>query len=99
MMAPEDKASALKRERERQRLTNAYHRVFKTKDGELVIEDIKHQFATDSQVFLPGYDFNPVVAALRDGQRGVLIHIECMLRRPVIGDGDIETPKRKVIKK
>ena len=90
MMAPEDKASALKRERERQRLTNAYHRVFKTKDGELIIADIKTQFATDSQVFLPGYDFNPVVAALRDGQRGVLIHIETMLRRPVIADGDIE---------
>jgi hypothetical protein len=99
MMAPEDKASALQRERERQRLTNAYHRVFNTKDGALIIADIKQQFATDSQVFLPGYDFNPVVAALRDGQRGVLIHIETMLRRPVIGDGDIETPKRKVIKK
>ncbi len=99
MMAPEDKASALKRERERQRLTNAYHRVFGNKDGQTVIDDMKAQFATDSQVFLPGYDFNPVVAALRDGQRGVLIHIETMLRRIVIADGDIETPKRKVIKK
>ena len=99
MMAPEDKSAALQRERERQRLTNAYHRVFNTKDGALIIADIKHQFATDSQVFLPGYDFNPVVAALRDGQRGVLIHIETMLRRIVIADGDIETPKRKVIKK
>ena len=98
MMAPEDKASALKRERERQRLTNAYHRVFSNKDGQMVIADMKAQFATDSQVFLPGYDFNPVVAALRDGQRGVVIHIESILRRPVIADGDIETPKRKVKK-
>jgi hypothetical protein len=97
-MAPEDKAAALRRERERQKVTNAYHRLFAGKDGQAVIADLKHQFATDSQVFLPGYDFNPVVAALRDGQRGVVLHIEAMLRRPVIADGDIETPKRKVKK-
>jgi hypothetical protein len=98
MMAPEDKASALRRERERQKITNAYHRVFGSKEGAAVIADLKTQFATDSQVFLPGYDFNPVVAALRDGQRGVILHIEAILRRPVIADGDIETPKRKVKK-
>ena len=98
MMATEDKAAALRRERERQKITNAYHRVFANKDGQTVIDDMKAQFATDSQVFLPGYDFNPVVAALRDGQRGVLLHIEAMLRRPVIADGDIEAPKRKVKK-
>jgi hypothetical protein len=98
MMAPEDKATALRRERERQKITNAYHRVFGSKEGAAVIADLKTQFATDSQVFLPGYDFNPVVAALRDGQRGVILHIEAILRRPVIADGDIETPKRKVKK-
>ena len=98
MMAPEDKASALRRERERQKITNAYHRVFGSKEGAAVIADLKSQFATESQVFLPGYDYNPVVAALRDGQRGVIIHIEMMLRRPIIADGDIEEPKRKVKK-
>jgi hypothetical protein len=98
MMTPEDKAAALRRERERQKITNAYHRVFGSKEGAAVIADLKTQFATDSQVFLPGYDFNPVVAALRDGQRGVILHIEAILRRPVIADGDIETPKRKVRK-
>ena len=98
MMAPEDKAAALRRERERQKITNAYHRVFASKDGAAVISDLKAQFATESQVFLPGYDYNPVVAALRDGQRGVIIHIEMMLRRPVLADGDIEAPKRKVKK-
>ncbi len=97
-MAPEDKAAALRRERERQKITNAYHRVFTSKEGQAVIADLKAQFATESQVVLPGYDFNPVVAALRDGQRGVILHIEAVLRRPVIADGDIETPKRKVKK-
>lgn len=98
MMAPIDKAEALKRERERQKITNAYHRVFGTKEGQAVIADLKAQFATESQVFLPGYDFNPVVAALRDGQRGVILHIESVLRRPVIADGDISEPKRKIKK-
>jgi hypothetical protein len=97
-MAPEDKAAAIRRERERQKTTNAYHRVFSTKEGQAVIADLKAQFATESQVFLPGYDFNPVVAALRDGQRGVVLHIESVLRRPVMADGDIEAPKRKVKK-
>lgn len=98
MMAPIDKAEALKRERERQKIINAYHRVFNSKDGQAVIADMKHQFATESQVFLPGYDYNPVVAALRDGQRGVILHIETMLKRPVIADANIEEPKRKVKK-
>jgi hypothetical protein len=97
-MAPEDKAAALRRERERQKTINAYHRVFGGKDGEQVIADLKTVFSTESQVFLPGYDFNPVVAALRDGQRGVVIHIETMLKRPLIADGDIQEPKRKVKK-
>lgn len=98
MMAPPDKAAELKRERERQRTINTYHRVFSTKDGQAVIDDLKHQFGTESQMFLHGFDYNPVVAALRDGQRGVILHIEAMLKRPVIADGNIETPKRKVKK-
>lgn len=97
-MAPEDKAAALKRERERQKITNAYHRVFDTKEGAAVIADLKTQFGTEFQAFQHGYEFNPIVAALRDGQRGVVLHIEAMLKRPVIADGDIEEPKRKVKK-
>jgi hypothetical protein len=98
MMAPEDKAVALQRERERQKTINTYHRVFATKDGAFVIDDLKRQFGTESQMFLHGFDYNPVVAALRDGQRGVVLHIEAMLKRPVIADGNIEAPKRKVKK-
>ena len=97
-MAPIDKAEALKRERERQKTINAYHRVFGTKDGEKIINDLKMVFNTESQAFLHGFEFNPIVAALRDGQRGVVLHIEAMLKRQVIADGDIEEPKRKVKK-
>lgn len=98
MMAPLDKEAAVQRERERQKTINAYHRVFANKDGLSVIEDLKRQFGTESQAFLPGYDYSPVVAALRDGQRGVVLHIEAMLKRPPMADGNIETPKRKVKK-
>ena len=98
MMAPIDKAAALKRERERQRTINAYQRVFANKDGQAVIDDLKTVFSTESQAFLHGFEFNPIVAALRDGQRGVVLHIEAMLKRQVIADGDIEEPKRKVKK-
>jgi hypothetical protein len=95
MMAPIDKAAALKRERERQCTILAYQRVFEGKDGQRVLADLKTIFSTESQVFLPGYDYNPVVAALRDGQRGVVLHIEAMLRRTSIADGDITEPKTK----
>lgn len=97
-MAPIDKSEALKRERERQRTILSYHRAFEGKDGQRVLDDLKNVFATESQVFLPGYDYNPVVAALRDGQRGVVLHIESMLRRPAVADANIEEPKTKIRK-
>lgn len=93
----EDKAKALERERERQRTINAYHRVFLGKDGEIVLADLRKSFGTDYQAFLPG-NFDPIAAALRDGQRGVVLHIEGMLRRQPAADGNLEEPKRKVIK-
>lgn len=95
-MKPEEKQVALNRERERQRTINAYHRVFLGEEGKTVLEDLKRAFGTDSQAFLPGQDFNPIPAAIRDGQRGVILHIEAMLRRVPAADGDIEEPKRRV---
>jgi hypothetical protein len=97
-MKPEDKQAALNRERERQRTINAYHRVFLGEEGKVVFEDIKRSFATDSQAFSAAQEFNPIPAAIRDGQRGVILHIEAMLRRQPAADGDIEEPKNKVLK-
>jgi hypothetical protein len=94
----EDKLIALERERQRQRTINAYHRIFLGEDGQTVLDDLKRSFGTESQVFLPGHDFNPIPAALRDGQRGVVLHIEAMLRRSAGADGDLEEPKHKVLK-
>jgi hypothetical protein len=93
----EDKVKSLERERDRQRTINAYHRVFLGKEGETVLADLRKSFGTDFQAFLPG-SYDPIAAALRDGQRGVVLHIEAMLRRQPAADGDLEEPKRKVIK-
>jgi hypothetical protein len=95
----EKETADLNRERERQRTVNAYHRVFEGADGKTVMEDIRRSFSTDSQAFLPGHDFNPIVAAIRDGQRGVLLHIQSMLCRTVVADSNIEVPKAKVKRK
>jgi len=97
-MRSEDKQAALSRERERQKTINAYHRVFLGEEGKAVLDDLKRSFATDCQAFSAAQDFNPIPAAIRDGQRGVLLHIESMLRRQPAADGDIEEPKRKVLK-
>ena len=98
MRPAEDKAAALERERQRQRTINAYHRVFLGQEGQAVLEDLKRSFGTDSQAFLPGQDFNPIPAAIRDGQRGVVLHIEAMLRRQPAADDNLEQPKNKVLK-
>jgi hypothetical protein len=97
-MKPEDRQAALNRERERQRTINAYHRVFLGPEGQTVMEDLKRSFGTDHQAFAAAQDFNPIAAAIRDGQRGVVLHIEAMLRRQPAADGDLEEPKRKVLK-
>lgn len=97
-MKPEDKQAALSRERERQRTINAYHRVFLGEEGKVVLEDLKRSFGTECQAFMASNDFNPIPAAIRDGQRGVVLHIESMLRRKPAADGDIEEPKNRLIK-
>ena len=89
----------LDKAKERQRLINAYHRTFETKEGKLVIEDMRAAFGTNSPAFRPdasgGYDTH--LAAIRDGQRMVLLHIEAALMREAIGDANITEPQVKVI--
>lgn len=89
----------LARERATQRKVNAYHRLFKTKAGKLILDDLKQAFGSDRPAFIPmaagGYD--PLWAAVRDGQRQVILHIETQLSIPFQGDGNIEKPQVKVI--
>lgn len=97
-MKPDDKQAALNRERERQRTILAYHRVFQGEEGQVVLDDLKRSFGTELQMFSSAQDFNPIPAAIRDGQRGVVLHIEAMLRRQPAADGNLEEPKKKVLK-
>ena len=94
-MSDEITAEDIERAKERQRTINAYHRLFAGEDGQRVLEDLKGNFGFKHPAFLPrragGYD--PYHAAIRDGQRQVLLHIESILAAEVIGDANIETPQ------
>jgi hypothetical protein len=87
----------LEEERKRQRIVNAYHRVFSTSDGQEVLDDIKRYFKTDRPNFILG-STSHTDAAIRDGQRQVVIRITDQLAKPVMGDADIEKPQTKVKK-
>jgi hypothetical protein len=84
--------SDLDRAREKARLINAYHRTFNTTDGQLVLEDFRRAFGTESPAFIPGPNgFDPYRAAQRDGQRQVVIHVETILKTTTPdGDGNVE---------
>lgn len=60
-----------------QRLLAAYS-FFNTPQGELVMADLEKAFGLNHQAFLPDANggFCPLRAAVRDGQRGVLLHLK-----------------------
>jgi hypothetical protein len=86
-----------------QRIGNAYRRLFATEDGKLVLDHIRETFGLHMPAFIPQErgrhcEYDPIHAAIRDGQRQVLLHIESILAAPSAGDGNIETPKTRVKK-
>lgn len=89
----------LERQRELQRLTNAYHRVFTSEDGQTVLQNLKAYFRLNRPAFERGiaHAYDPIAAALRDGQREIILFIEHKLSLPVVAD-DAETPKTTVLK-
>jgi hypothetical protein len=90
-----------KRAREIQRVTNAYHRVFKSEDGQMVLQNLKAYFRMDRPAFdRPPltHTYDPISGAIRDGQREIVLWIEHKLTLPVVADSDAE-PKNAVIVK
>jgi hypothetical protein len=86
-----------------QRIGNAFRRLFATEDGKLVLDHIRETFGLHMPAFIPQErgrhcEYDPIHAAIRDGQRQVLLHIESILAAPSVGDGNIETPKTRVKK-
>ncbi len=88
----------LERQKDLQRLTNAYHRVFASDEGKLVLANMKAYFRMNRPAYerTLGHPFDPIAAALRDGQREVILFIEHKLSLPVTADGDIDQPKTTV---
>lgn len=93
--------TALDRARAKQRTINAYNRIFNTPDGAAVMADIREAFGCDYPAFIPlqkerGTEYDPLHAAVRSGQRSVLLHIQFMASQAVKGDADITKPKSRV---
>lgn len=83
--------------RERQRLVNAYHRVFASADGKAVLGDLSSIFGVNAPVFIRGASgYDPLYAAVRDGQRQVILHIANLLAEEARGDADVDRPPVQV---
>lgn len=67
-------------------IVRAYQKVFKSKDGQVVLAHLNKSFNTGEPAFQlrvaddsgqrPVYCYDPIHAALKDGGRAVMIHIE-----------------------
>lgn len=99
-MSNEITKTDLDRARDKARTITAYHRVFSTPEGELVMEDIRRAFGVHMSAFVSNDRgrFDPIHAAIRDGQRQVILHIESILKttKPD-GDGNVEKPSVKIL--
>ena len=93
----------LEKAKKAQRIGNAFRRLFATEDGKLALDHIRETFGLHMPAFIPQErgrhcEYDPIHAAIRDGQRQVLLHIEAILAAPSVGDANIETPKTRVKK-
>jgi hypothetical protein len=90
----------LERSKSLQRINNAYHRAFEGEDGKLVLDNLKAYFRMNRPAFerTLGRTFDPLAAAVRDGQREVVLFIEHKLSLPVVGDADVERPTTEVLR-
>jgi hypothetical protein len=70
--------------------------VLTSEAGKEVLENLKKSFGTDSPAFIPSADghYDPIKAAIRDGQRQVILHIEACIHRAIH-----ESPKKKTARK
>jgi hypothetical protein len=96
----ERRIKRLEREQATQTVVNAYHRAFRNQDGNVVLADLEAAFGINLPCFLPvgtrpgvQIAYDPLYAAVRDGQRQVYLHIMARLNVPPKGDADITQPK------
>jgi hypothetical protein len=92
--------AALEAQKKGQQITNAYHRVFQSEDGQLVLEHLRSYFRVDRPAFQRSMHnaYDPLAAAMRDGQREVILFIQHKLAEPAVGDADFDQPKTKIVR-
>lgn len=96
-MTTDELKADIERARNGQRIVNSYHRTFNTPEGKAVIEDLKRFFNTDGPVF-NSLKMDTHDAAVRDGQRQVIIRINEQLSKSVDADGNTDKPKTTIKK-
>lgn len=103
-MTDETRERSIERARKMQRIVNAYHRVFNSEDGKIVMEDLAQAFGVHHPAFLQvgttaggKIEYDDTYGKIRDGQRSVYLHIENRLRAPTRGDGNIGKPLVEVL--
>jgi hypothetical protein len=102
MTDEERKEKALERARQTQTIINSYHRVFRSPDGEIVLQDLKKAFGVNFPAYIPSstvpgvIQYDDIYGKIRDGQRSVILHIENRLDEDVRGDADLTLPVKKV---
>jgi len=93
-----EKARRAERAREQQRTINAYHRLFLSADGRTVLADLATVFGTGRPAFLagPAGSYDGIKAAIRDGQRSVILHIEHVIKCQPKGDNEAESEPKVI---
>jgi len=91
--------AVLESDKKAQRVTNAYHRVFQSEDGKIILDHLHNYFRTNRPAFQRSMHnaYDPLHAAMRDGQREVILFIEHKLAEPAVGD-DFDEPKTKIVR-
>jgi hypothetical protein len=89
----------LHRQREIARTNAAYQRLFAGDDGQVVLQNLRAYFRADRPAFERSmqHSYCPIAAALRDGQREVILFIEHKISSPRTDD-DITDNKSRVLR-
>jgi hypothetical protein len=74
--------------------------IFASPQGEIVLADLEKVFGFSAQAFQPDSQgaYCPLKAAIRDGQRSVLLHIKSVVSRATATPTHEPTTKRTTIK-
>ena len=70
--------------------------VLTTEAGQEVMENLKKSFGTESPAFIANAEgnYDPLRAAIRDGQRQVILHIEACIYRATHEAPKIQTARK-----